>query len=633
MPFAARRAATPIVKREVTGGKYEPQLIWEDTDILVLCKEAGWVCAVSPALKDNAFLIPPFEDSAEKLVTTPFREHLAHYIMLKWGGQPEYPLSDMHGGYSHLWGIAHRLDVDTSGALLLAKTELGFEHLRRGFRQHDFYKEYMCLVHGFVEKRHGVIEKPIAKKKNDDLAFISKHGAWAKSIYTVMGRYTIEGSSGGIQHYSLCRLVIISGRTHQIRVHMKSIGHPLVNDCKYGQRGCFDGSLCCRIFLHAWCVGFYDIGGKWLDVRVPLTKDLATCIGKLDAIPLDSEKASWRTPRLSSSLLLHNAQQSLDLNAGRSGRQTGHGPHACEVDGGESHRPRSSSSLSACSDRLDIAVSARQEAVHSQTALQDNGDKDLGVLLPSDDEAEDTDTPVAAPAALIHTLPQSSSFGIALTALDAQKGAAQTESLESPSAAIQRVGADALTHDTEWQRSGLCNWEVADAKASIDDWTPVDDGRARATGTSPRGIASEKAVRRPAPKRLWKSSRMCTASQRSTAAGTEVRTPIQLPRQGRRVWKSAVSEAPHAVTRATTDVDQYEFLTGDSLAKATGPVSARGSQMRKRLWLFAGRVNASQPAAVSGLDDIAVKCSQETACRRECQPQSETEAALKALGF
>lgn len=280
-------STAPIFKAAC--GKDEPQVIWEDEDILVLSKEAGWVVAVSHVLSENRYLMSIEEKSVEDLVGTGVREHLVHFIMLKWGSDPRYPLADVSGGFQRMWGIAHRIDVDTSGALLIGKTAAGYDHLRRCFEKREVYKEYMCLVHGFVERQEGVIEKPIAKVSGADRAYISKRdGVWAKSIYTVLGRYTLQEPDGSLRHFSLCKLVIVSGRTHQIRIHMESIKHPLVSDPKYNRLGKFDFPLCCRIFLHACRIGFYDLSGTWKDVHVPLTKDLASCIGKLDAIPLDS---------------------------------------------------------------------------------------------------------------------------------------------------------------------------------------------------------------------------------------------------------------------------------------------------------------------------------------------------------
>jgi len=304
-----------------------------------------------------------------------------------------------------------------------------------------------------------------------------------------------------------------------------------------------------------------------------------------------------------------------------------------EVDEGDCRRPRSSSSLPPRNIRLDGGGSGAEEAVHLQAMFRGADDKDVKVFLPPDDEDQDTDTPVAASDALTHTLPQPSIYSIAKIVLESQRLAAQSESLEStPSATTQYVSACALNQGTEWGTNGLFDWESVDAKALRDDLTLVIHSEAPGTGTSPRAIGSDEAVRGQAPKRLWTNSILCNASQCAPPEGTEVNAPHQLPIQGSRVWKGVVSEVPCAVPSATTEVDQYESLTSTSLAKTKGSETATGSQVRKRLWVSARRLSASQPAAGSRTD-IKVRGLQESVGRPERQPESDTEAALKALGF
>ena len=85
------------------------------------------------------------------------------------------------------FGIAHRLDAMTSGVLLIAKTDVGYTHLRNAFTTHDIYKEYLCLVHGVVKEQTAEVALPIHWDQSRNVSSISAGGNWAKSIYSVKG--------------------------------------------------------------------------------------------------------------------------------------------------------------------------------------------------------------------------------------------------------------------------------------------------------------------------------------------------------------------------------------------------------------------------------------------------------------
>jgi len=252
--------------------KSQPKVLWEDSDILVLSKPSRWLCEVTRDARDRNLMMPR-ETSVKALVDSHRREHVVHFIQLKFAGRSDFPLAGREGGFGRGWGLAHRLDVDTSGCLLIGKTRLGYDHLCRAFATHAVNKEYICLVHGRVEKAKGSIEEPIAVSKNNRFAYISPaRGRPAHTAYRVIARY-----SCGDQLYTLCCVTIHTGRTHQIRVHMKSIGHPLVGDAKYGPQGA-QALQCPRIFLHAQSIQLTTVQGVVKVISDQLPEDLSTTL-------------------------------------------------------------------------------------------------------------------------------------------------------------------------------------------------------------------------------------------------------------------------------------------------------------------------------------------------------------------
>lgn len=144
-------------------------------------------------------------------------------------------------------GIVHRIDKDTSGILVIAKNDDAHNDLASQFKEHSIKREYYALVEGKFNKLEGIIDKPIGRNKKDRLKMaIVDDGKRAVTHYEVLEQYN--------NNTSLVKCVLETGRTHQIRVHMASIGHPLVGDPLYGlkkQKFKLQGQV-----LHAKTLGF-----------------------------------------------------------------------------------------------------------------------------------------------------------------------------------------------------------------------------------------------------------------------------------------------------------------------------------------------------------------------------------------
>lgn len=167
-------------------------------------------------------------------------------------------------------GIVHRLDKETSGLLIVAKNNHSHLNLARQFLEHTIEKEYIAIVRGKTEFDEGVIEAPIArhsfKRKNMAVNF-SSASKGAKTYYRTLKRY---------KDFSLLSLKPFTGRTHQLRVHLDFIGHPILGDDKYGRNNKFS-----RLALHAKRLKFmHPNTGKPIEVKAPIPKELMELLNK-----------------------------------------------------------------------------------------------------------------------------------------------------------------------------------------------------------------------------------------------------------------------------------------------------------------------------------------------------------------
>jgi 23S rRNA pseudouridine1911/1915/1917 synthase len=165
-------------------------------------------------------------------------------------------------------GIVHRLDRDTSGLIVVAKKENALKNLQRQFSSRMVHKTYLALVYGQVPVPEGRIEAPLARDPHDRKRFAvvaSARSRQAVTIFRVVER---------LRDFSLLKVELVTGRTHQIRVHLAFIQHPVVGDRVYGGKRRNDLGLG-RQFLHAWRLGFlHPIDGEPMEFTAKLPADL-----------------------------------------------------------------------------------------------------------------------------------------------------------------------------------------------------------------------------------------------------------------------------------------------------------------------------------------------------------------------
>lgn len=171
-------------------------------------------------------------------------------------------------------GIVHRIDKDTSGLLMVAKNDTAHLKLSEQIKEHSFTREYEAVIIGHLKEQKGSIDAPIGRSKNDrkKMAVTELNSKNAVTRYEVLEEYP---------GFSYVRLRLETGRTHQIRVHMAYLGHPLAGDGVYGGRNAeriMEGGQC----LHARKIGFiHPTAGKYMEFTSPLPEYFTNFLEKL----------------------------------------------------------------------------------------------------------------------------------------------------------------------------------------------------------------------------------------------------------------------------------------------------------------------------------------------------------------
>jgi 23S rRNA pseudouridine1911/1915/1917 synthase len=214
---------------------------YEDGDVAVVDKPAGMV--VHPG--------------AGRATGT-----LAAGLLARWPG-----LAGV--GQADRWGIVHRLDREVSGLMVVALTDAAYESLVRSLAERSVVRDYKALVWGTLEAATGTIDAPIGRDPRASTRMaVQVEGRPARTHY----RRTAHWSGAGL---SMLDVSLETGRTHQIRVHLASINHPVVGDRVYGRPGP-GGVDPHRVWLHAFHLGFdHPITGEPVSIDSPLPEDLA----------------------------------------------------------------------------------------------------------------------------------------------------------------------------------------------------------------------------------------------------------------------------------------------------------------------------------------------------------------------
>ena len=182
-------------------------------------------------------------------------------------------------------GIIHRLDKDTSGLIIIARNQKTFEYLKKLFQDHAIKKNYIALVWGDVQASSGTINEPIGLKRGTTRRTTSLKGVkLVKDAVTSFQKLETLEFNG--QKFTLLKVLPLTGRTHQIRVHLNSLNHPVVGDGLYGGAKQQEIKLklsLSRQFLHAESVEFTDQNGSRINVSSDLPEDLESALNLLRA--------------------------------------------------------------------------------------------------------------------------------------------------------------------------------------------------------------------------------------------------------------------------------------------------------------------------------------------------------------
>jgi 23S rRNA pseudouridine1911/1915/1917 synthase len=226
-------------------------IIFENNDLIVIDKPAN-------------LLVHPVSHSAKATRDEP--KTLIEFLVSK------YPDAE----------LVHRLDQDTSGVMVVAKNQKAYDFLKEQFLNRTIKKKYLALVHGILKDKKGIVVKSISKSRkrggSQTIAPIGKNRE-AVTRYEVIQEFFAKGESAlGGQNYSLLEVSPETGRTHQIRVHLASIGHPIVGDDKYKFKRQKNIEGLNRQFLHAKYLKLSLLDGEIKEFYAELPEELSNIL-------------------------------------------------------------------------------------------------------------------------------------------------------------------------------------------------------------------------------------------------------------------------------------------------------------------------------------------------------------------
>ncbi|KKS25156.1 MAG: hypothetical protein A3G02_03425 [Candidatus Yanofskybacteria bacterium RIFCSPLOWO2_12_FULL_44_13b] len=232
-------------------------IVYEDSNLIVVNKPCGLI--VHPKNKNDE----------QKSLCNWVKEN---YPNLENVGEP----FDASGDKIPRWGILHRLDKETSGLIIIAKNQSSFDYFKNLFQTHGISKNYYALVYGQPKEKSGTIDLPLGR-------------IGLKRTTQITGKKLIDKKESVTEYavlklfdkYSLLDVSPKTGRTHQIRVHLKSIGHPIVGDFVYAPKDWPLPEGLNHLFLHAYKLVFTAPDGKALSIESDLPQDLQNVINKI----------------------------------------------------------------------------------------------------------------------------------------------------------------------------------------------------------------------------------------------------------------------------------------------------------------------------------------------------------------
>jgi len=174
-------------------------------------------------------------------------------------------------------GIVHRLDRDTSGLMVVAKNDRSYARLKEMIKSRELKRMYLALVHGVPDTKYGMIDAPVGRdpKNRKKMTITADYGKPALTVFRVVRTF---------KKAALLHVELITGRTHQIRVHLSYIGHPVAGDRDYGKADNLERELSLRRqFLHAYRLSFsHPITGVMMEIEDPLPSDLNDSLEALE---------------------------------------------------------------------------------------------------------------------------------------------------------------------------------------------------------------------------------------------------------------------------------------------------------------------------------------------------------------
>lgn len=229
-------------------------IIYEDKNFIAVNKPAG-------------LLVHPLKAKSSKLK--------AEFTLVDWLLKNYPEVKGVGDDPENRPGIVHRLDKETSGVILVARNQKFFEYLKNLFQTHQIKKTYLALVYGRMESKAGIIEKPIGLKSGTTKRTV--HLRKAKMIKEAVTEYRVKKILKlKDRDFTLVELIPRTGRTHQLRIHLASIGHPVVGDSLYGPKTNPLGLT--RQFLHAESVEFSLPNGSRIKIEADLPEELQNVI-------------------------------------------------------------------------------------------------------------------------------------------------------------------------------------------------------------------------------------------------------------------------------------------------------------------------------------------------------------------